>query len=890
MADAFSIALTLELIDKLTAPLKKLQGVTGNFSKSLKTVETGLMQVSRGFSVLEKTIGKASLPYMKAIEASQKMKDIGKGMFLKGSAGLAASAVPIVNAAQFESELADIVDLTDMTIDEFKAKYSSMILDMSAKFGKSAPEVAQAFREALRAGIDIKDIAPYLTNQIKASISTGAGLAESLDLATSVKNMYQLQTSEMSRVNDVIAMANKKGKMGLDEMAMGLSQVGEESHAIGFSFENIQAAAVGMSQEGVRARKSYTSLRAVIDAIAIPNEQTLSLLQSAGIQLDRNVLKEKDLLGIMDIFKEKTAGMNEATRASFLEKVFGSGGMTFVNSYLKNADRYKQTLASLNNSQGEVEEDFARMSNTTEFSWKKLWATTKGLSINLGNSLLPIVNKLLKFLTKVVDWVRTFTQEHKILTGIVFGAVIALSAIIAGLGALAIAFGVAITMATKYAITMDLISNQKGKVLTSIKSIGAGVFNQVKGIGGGGLSSMPKVGGFFGGMLKNIPKVLGGIFNFGTKGTPWGWIILAVMAVGLAVKKYWAPIKEFAKGVWDGVNNALKPILNTFKPVIDMLKEISQWFKNLLKPVDENKEMLNKWLERGKKVGEVIGKIVYYLTVISSVPLRLIGELWTPAKSFFGGFWDSFIKGMQPVQEALATIKQAFIEALEPLKPILSALWESVKLAFGQIFDVLAKLGIIDQSTNALQGWAKAGKIVGEIIAFLVRNSPLLGMIRLFAELIKIISQVIGWVNQVYNYVIGLNWKQAGIDMIMSIYNGIISVAKMPIDAVKNIAQQIRDLLPFSPAKVGPLATLDKVDFAGPIMHSLNMFPGVSAMKNIAGSIMAGFQQPALATGQDGPINLTVNVNVGGSNSSPVDIAKTTASEIERVLRKGFRS
>jgi len=890
MADAFSIALTLELIDKLTAPLKKLQGVTGNFSKSLKTVETGLMQVSRGFSVLEKTIGKASLPYMKAIEASQKMKDIGKGMFLKGSAGLAASAVPIVNAAQFESELADIVDLTDMTIDEFKAKYSSMILDMSAKFGKSAPEVAQAFREALRAGIDIKDIAPYLTNQIKASISTGAGLAESLDLATSVKNMYQLQTSEMSRVNDVIAMANKKGKMGLDEMAMGLSQVGEESHAIGFSFENIQAAAVGMSQEGLKARKSYTSLRAVIDALSIPNEQTLSLLQSAGIQLDRNTLKQKDLLGVMDIFKEKTAGMTEATRAAFLEKIFGAGGMTFVNSYLKNAEKYKETLRSLQNSQGEVEEDFKRMSNTTEFSWKKLWATTKGLSINLGNSLLPIVNKLLKFLTKVVDWVRTFTQEHKILTGVVFGAVIALSAIIAGLGALAIAFGVATSMATKYAITMDLISNQKGRVLTSIKSIGAGIFNQVKGIGGGAVSSVPKIGGFFGGMLKNIPNFLKGIFNFGTKGTPWGWIILAVMAIGLAVKKYWGPIKEFAKGVWDGVNSALKPVLNTFKPVIDMLKEISQWFKNLLKPIDENKEMLNKWLERGKKVGEIIGKIIYYLTLISSVPLRLISELWVPAKSFFEGFWDSFIKGMQPVQAALATIKQAFIEALEPLKPILSALWESVKLAFGQIFDVLAKLGIIDQSTNALQGWAKAGKIVGEIIAFLVRNSPLLGMIRLFAELIKIISQVIGWVNQVYNYVNGLNWKQAGIDMIMSIYNGIISVAKMPVDAVKNIAQQIRDLLPFSPAKVGPLATLDQVDFAGPIMKSLDMFPGVSAMRNIAGSIMSGFQKPALTTAGGGPINLTVNVNVGGSSSSASDIAQSTTNSVERLLRKAFRS
>lgn len=890
MPDGMSVALTLELIDKLTAPLRKLKGVTGDFSRSLKTVETGLIQVSRGFSVLEKTVGKATLPFMKALEASQKMKDFGRGMLLKGTAGLAASSVPIINAAQFESELAEIVDLTDMTMEEFKQKYSKTILDLSAQFGKSAPEVAQAFREALKSGIDIKDITPYLTNQIKASISTGANLAESLDLATSIKNMYQLQTSEMSKVNDIIAMANKKGKMGLDEMAMGLSQVGEESHAIGFSFENIQAAAVGMSQEGLRARKSYTSLRAVIDALSVPNEQTLSLLQSAGIQLDRNTLKEKDLLGVMDIVKEKTAGMTEATRAAFLEKIFGAGGMVFVNSYLNNAEKYKDTLSALKNSQGEVEEDFKRMSNTTEFSWKQLWATTKGLSISLGNSLLPIVKGLLKSITKLVDWIRTFTQEHKLLTGIIFGAVIAVSAIVAGLGALAIAFGVATSMATKYAIMMEVVSNQKGRVLTSIKSIGAGILNQVTGLGGGAVSSMPKIGGLFGGLFKNIPKILKGVFNFGTKGSPWGWIILAITGIALAVKKYWGPIKAFAEGVWNGVKDALKPILNIFKPVIDIFKEVSEWFTNLIKPVNASKDTLNRLIERGKQIGQVIAKIIYYLTIVSSIPLRLISELWKPAKSFFGGFWDSFIKGMEPVKEAWGEIKKAFSDAFELLKPELKELWGSIKSAFGPIMDVLVKLGIIDQSTAALQGWAKAGKIVGSIIAWLVRNSPILGMIRMFAELIRIISQVISWVNQVYNYVNGLNWKQAGIDMIMSIYNGIISVAKMPVDAVKNIAQQIRDLLPFSPAKVGPLATLDQVDFAGPIMKSLDMFPGVSAMRNIAGSIMSGFQKPALTTAGGGPINLTVNVHVGGSSSSASDIAQSTTNAVERLLRKAFRS
>lgn len=861
------VGLALELIDKLTAPLKAAQSATDAFSKSLKNIDDNLRKTSKGFEILEKAVGKASLPYQKYIELSEKMKSIGKGMLFNGGAGLAASALPIFNAAQYESSLSEIVDLTDMTINEFKAKYSSAILDMSQKFGKSPSEIAEAYKEALKAGFNPDDIIPYLNNQIKASISSGADLIASAQLSTSIREMYQMPFDQMSKLNDMIAVANKRGRQGIDEMALGLSIVGQESSAIGFSFENIQAAVMGMSTEGIRARKAYSSLRGLIDAITVPSEQSLKLMKTAGITLDRNTLKQKDLLGVMELIKEKTAQMSEAQRAAFLEKTFGQAGMTFINSYIKNSEKYKENLNALKNSQGEVEGDFARMSQTAAFNWQKFKETLYGISVALGDSVLPAFTKMLQVATKVLNWIRQFANNHKTLTAVIFGSFIAVSAIIAGLGALAIAFGIATSMAAKYAIMMNVISGQKGRVLTSIRGIASGVLGNISSMGKGALSIIPRIGG----LLRTA-------FAIGSKGTPWGWIITAVIALAVIIRKYWAPLKAFLKGVWEGIKEVLNPVFQLLVPLIDKFKSLAVWIKILLKPLEDNEDKWKKWAETGKKVGKVIA-IIAGITMLAN-PLgmiialslafaKIILKYWEPLKAFFGGLWQSFYEGMAPLREAFVTLW----DSLGQLKPI----WDAISTSFSQFMDLLAKIGIIDQSSASLSKWAAAGAAVGKVLSFLIINNPLFGLIRLIA--------------QVQTFFNNFDLASAGRKIIMSLYQGIMEVINMPIQAIQNMAQKIRDLLPFSPAKTGPLATLDKVNFIGPILKGIDAVPGVNAIKGLASGIMNGITQTAAAVGGGlGNVSLTVNVNVGGSMATPAQIGQEAADAIISALRRAYRS
>lgn len=96
-----------------------------------------------------------------------------------------------------------------------------------------------------------------------------------------------------------------------------------------------------------------------------------------------------------------------------------------------------------------------------------------------------------------------------------------------------------------------------------------------------------------------------------------------------------------------------------------------------------------------------------------------------------------------------------------------------------------------------------------------------------------ILSGIIG----IKNVLRSVNFFEAGKNIISSIVNGIKSVALSPVSTVKGIVQKVRNLLPFSPAKDGPLKDIHKIRLIETIESGINPIPLYSTMKNIVGNV-----------------------------------------------------
>src|SRR5699024_12122407 len=65
-------------------------------------------------------------------------------------------------------------------------------------------------------------------------------------------------------------------------------------------------------------------------------------------------------------------------------------------------------------------------------------------------------------------------------------------------------------------------------------------------------------------------------------------------------------------------------------------------------------------------------------------------------------------------------------------------------------------------------------------------------------------------------------FKNAGKNMITAIGDGIKNAAGAVKDKMSNLVGSLRDMLPFSPAKEGPLRDLHKLNFGGTIADSID--------------------------------------------------------------------
>lgn len=101
----------------------------------------------------------------------------------------------------------------------------------------------------------------------------------------------------------------------------------------------------------------------------------------------------------------------------------------------------------------------------------------------------------------------------------------------------------------------------------------------------------------------------------------------AVVAGALLIRKYWEPISAFFLGVVEGLKAAFAPVAEIFSPltpvfdsIIEKLRGVWQWFTDLIAPVKETQETL----DRCKNVGVAFGKA---LADALTAPLNVFNSL-----------------------------------------------------------------------------------------------------------------------------------------------------------------------------------------------------------------------------------------------------------------------
>lgn len=136
---------------------------------------------------------------------------------------------------------------------------------------------------------------------------------------------------------------------------------------------------------------------------------------------------------------------------------------------------------------------------------------------------------------------------------------------------------------------------------------------------------------------------------------------------------------------------------------------------------------------------------------------------------------------------------------------------------------------------------------------------------------------------------LGQSIMSSGQSIMNMLAQGIKSAAAAPFTAVKDVVGKVRRLLPFSPAKEGPLKDLDKIKLVETLADSVEPEPLVNRVSSVLD--VATQAEPSATAAQPTSLdrstaNNTFNITVNTAHDSPMAIAAAIRDEMATLHRR----
>lgn len=558
---------------------------------------------------------------------SKKLGDTaGKAAKGIGIALAAATGAAITFGSEFESSFAKGSTLfgdVEVDIENLQDK----ILNLSDESGVAANELNEGLYSALSAGIPITENAEEAISFLEKSTKLAKAGFTDVDTAISATaktlNAYNLDVSEADRIQGILINTQNMGITTVDELGAVLSNVTPTASAMNVEFEQIGAALANMTAKGTPAAQATTQLNSLLAELGKTGTKAqVALMEAAeGTDLAGMSFQEMSESGvplneILDLLGT-SAEENGLTMLDMFSSIEAGKAALAISG--ENSAAFTETLDSMNNTAGLVDETFNKVSDTTRERFNKNLNELKNVLIDLFLKFQEVTNAIFLFIEAVKEgetWIKL----------------------------LAVALGTILALVIAYNIQQALATS--GLTLWAAIATGATA----------------------------VTSALGAAFAFLT--SPIGLIILAIgalIAIGILLVENWdevsaflletwETIKEFAVELWEGLTEFFTETWNSIKETaMSVWNGLKEFFSKTVSFIADGlrkgfESALGFVEERIKKFSELIKKQVELATDTFKNIIDFI-------KNVFTGNWEG----------AWENVKNIFGNAFESLKSLAGA-------------------------------------------------------------------------------------------------------------------------------------------------------------------------------------------------------------------------
>ena len=595
----------------------------------------------------------------------QNMTKVGGALTLAGG-GLAyklgiTEAIP--EAFQMEHRLRELGNVGQLSAKQLE-DMDKRLASISRYTNQMRPEIAEGLNVLVASGIDPTKALDYMNVIGRTATGEQAAIEDISRTAFAVSDNLKVPIDDLAKSMDILAMSGKEGRFELKDMATafpsltaGAAMLGMKgTPAVASLGAALQVAMKGAGEASEAANNLENFIQKVTAPLSVKNFKETFNVDLKRVLLDAAAAGRDPILEVIELMSQLSGGDIFKVSEVFQDKQV----LNFIKPMMQNLDEYKRIKASALSAEGVVDSDFEHMMETTNEQFKLL-------KINMKELVFPHLHKPIELINNLLTKINNNPLLQKGLFGAIIGT-IGLGILLTVLGTATIIIGKFVGIYgtfLKYArdLTPVLVQNSQklmqflglnsatsggfiGNIAQLDKNLRNGLINGIKTLPANisksalslkdwtvtSIKAMPA--NFINGLkafktgFLSIPNLIKNAiiafraFSVTLLTSPLGWIALAIGVVALVIYKYWKPISGFFKGMWQGLKEGLQPLMPLFQrmgkalsPILAPIKAIVDWFKKLIKPVEDTGGAAEKMGVRfGKAIANIIVKLVELVT------------------------------------------------------------------------------------------------------------------------------------------------------------------------------------------------------------------------------------------------------------------------------------
>ncbi|WP_282125630.1 phage tail tape measure protein [Marinifilum flexuosum] len=376
-------------------------------------------------------------------------KTVGGAIALGGFVALGKSILEV--SGQFQNSMARVKAITRANAQDFQL-LSDAAKRMGASTQYSASESAKALEYLGMAGLDAKQSVDALPGTLQLATAGAIDLGTAADITTNVLSGFALGVGELGRVNDVLARTSTISNTNILELGEAMKLAAPVAKGVGEEIEGVSVALAVMANSGIKGAEAGTAYQGAMKRLLMAPKEVTSALDSLGLSIDANTIKQKGLMGVMQMLRNKGAGATE------MAKIFGLHWKSMLPLLQANEQTINKLTNEIYSSQGAAE----KMAKDGIGGWQKavnsLKSTLESLAIQIGESgILEFFTNIVKGITGVIKAFKGMSDQSRkwvliiggltaaflgLATGIwsalspillTIGAIVAIAAVVAGL-------------------------------------------------------------------------------------------------------------------------------------------------------------------------------------------------------------------------------------------------------------------------------------------------------------------------------------------------------------------------------------------------------------------------------------------------------------------------